>query len=173
MGAAENTGAVWRAGLEAVRLLWIVEGLILRREAAVYRYALIGGMVESLEVVAWADAWIGRLDECPDAVVGVSMGTSREYDLFASLAELAEKPVSDEALRLLCRMMSTFLEKHPKKLETVTHLLARLALDRAVPEEWSSEALRFDDARWLAEDGIFDVKAVQDEVLAFLHLHGS
>ncbi len=150
-----------------------MEGLILRREAAVYRYALINGLVERSEVIAWADAWIGRLDEYPDALVGVSLGTLREYDLFASLAELAEKPVSDEALSLLCRMMSTFLEKHPERLETVTQLLERLAIDGIFPEEWSSEAYGFDDARCLAEEGIFDMKAVQDEVLAFLQLHES
>ena len=145
-----------------------MEGLVLRQEAAVYRYALIGGMVETSEVIAWADAWIWRLDEYPDVLVDVSLGASRDCDLFAALAELAEKPISNEVLALLCRMMAAFVLKYPEKLETVTQLLERLALDGVFPEEGRSEALRFDDARCLAEDGIFDIKAVQDEVLAFL-----
>ena len=150
-----------------------MEGLVLKQEAAVYRYALISGIVEIAEVTAWADAWIWRLDEYPDALIDVSLSASRPDQLLMALGDLAEPSDSLSIFATLCRMMAHFLEKHPEKFKTVTQLLERLALDDTLPEECSSEAFRFDDARCLAEDGVLDLKVVHDEVMAFLTLHAS
>ena len=143
------------------------------REAAVHRYALLGGMVEPSEVVDWADAWIWRLDTVPDALVEVSLGGSRLNELLPALGQLAEQPRSSAAASLLFSLFALHLAQRPEKIRAVTQLLERLAIEHVLPDHLSAEAYSFDDAQCLAEEGMFDPTEVRRDLLAFLHRHGA
>jgi hypothetical protein len=142
-------------------------------EAAVHRYALLSGMVEPSEVVAWADAWIWRLDEVPDALVEVSLGGSHLNELLPALGQLAEQPMSSEAASLLFGLFALHLAQRPEEIRAVTSLLERLAIEQALPDHLSAEAYRSDDAQCLAEERMFDPTEVRRDILAFLHRHGA
>ena len=143
----------------------------LGQEAAVYRFALLGGIVETSEVIAWADAWIWRLEQYPDALVEVSVNGSRPNELLSAIGELAERPMSSEPLVTLLGLMSEYLSGRPTGFRIVTQLLARLATEHALQDGLSLEAASFDDFLTLADDGIFDPLDVQRDVLAFLKRH--
>ena len=145
-----------------------MQPLELGQGAAVYRFALLGGIVKTPEVIAWADAWIWRLEHYPDALVEVSLNGSRPNELLAALGELAEQPLSPEALVMLFSLMSDHLSERQLGFRTVTQLLAHMSIEGALPTALAAEAYRLDDSLCLAEGGIFDLAEVEQEISTFL-----
>jgi len=125
----------------------------LNEEASVYRFALLGGIVDTSEVIAWADAWIWRLEKNPDALVEVSLNGSRLNELLSALGALAERKLSLEASSMLCRLFLNSLSGRSRDFKPITRLLEHMCIEGALPEPLSAEAHGLDDQLSLAETG--------------------
>jgi hypothetical protein len=141
----------------------------LATEAAVYREALLGGIVEPAEVVAWADAWILCLDEIPEALVEVSYSQQRLNALLTGLNRLSSDTWDLAGIRLYFQMLERYLRADSSRLRTVTKTLFRLNLNNELPKTVSAEIYMLDDRLDLALDGIYEsLEQVYQDVLQAL-----
>ncbi|WP_420594471.1 hypothetical protein [Deinococcus sp.] len=146
------------------------------REAAVYREAVIDGIVPRKDIVAWADHWLMLLDDLPEALVDVAYSKGNLSRLTNALRELAPDRLDEPAFTLYMRLLAAWYERHPKGIRGVTQALYRLAVDKAVPESVSDDIYNFDDYLDLALDGHYGFGTVEDvekDVLAFLNSYAS
>ncbi|KQR36195.1 hypothetical protein [Deinococcus sp. Leaf326] len=101
----------------------------LRAEAAIHHLLLREGFMTGREVVAWADAWLMRLDDLPDELVDISLSRERANDILGALNRLAPPGLDADTFGRLCQLLHGQLERSPQALEAITALLWRVHYD--------------------------------------------
>lgn len=148
----------------------------MKEQAEFYRVALISGLVEVSEVIAWCDSVI-MAEESPDvAIIEASLfGSQGKYHVAEALSEAAGDCNSQQVRSRIFRLMHDLVVHDRKQALRVAWLLYRMALDNGGPhEENEPEMWHFYDAIDLAAEGIYgDEQKLIDEMLEFLEKHSS
>ncbi len=134
---------------------------------------LIAGVVQTADVVQWADDWIERLETPPDALLEVSLNGKRLNDLIHSLGVVADPQFSPESVELLCRLLHKHLVQKPDELHRVVHLLYRATVQGVLPDTFAHEVYRLDDFFDLAVQGSYGtVDDLYSETVEILERYG-
>lgn len=147
----------------------------LRAEAAIHHLLLREGFMTGREVVAWADAWLMRLDDLPDELVDISLSREKANDILGALNRLAPPGLDADTFGRLCQLLHGQLERSPQALETITALLWRVHYDsvdgtRPLMFEPSQGLYMFREYQNLIPDGYvhLTLDELRGEVLEFL-----
>jgi len=131
-----------------------------QRVSLLFRY----GVLNSAEVIAWADGMIAQMESPPDMLIELSIvAPEKTEDIIHCLGQLASRSDFWAAFRRAIPQFRDFIISHPENAEAIAHHFYLAAWETStsdVPADFRF-IFRFDDAFSLARDGICgDTKAV-------------
>ncbi|THF68866.1 hypothetical protein E7T06_14455 [Deinococcus sp. Arct2-2] len=143
-------------------------------EARVFYHLLIADVVQTVDVVRWADGWIVQLQTPPEALLEVSLNGKRLNDLIHSLRELADPKFSSDSVEMLCRMLHQHLVQQPDELQRVVRLLYGANVEGVLPDQFAHEVSMLDDLLDLAFQGSYGtVDDIHSETVDILERYGA
>jgi hypothetical protein len=146
----------------------------MKEQAEFYRAALLLGIIQIKDVIAWCDSIIIE-EELPDiAIIEASMSGSKGVNAVADALSGVKGGFDKRVVtKHIFGSMYDFVSQDRKQAPKVARQLYHMAIDNDVPsDEAEPEMWYFWDAIDLAVDGIHgDEEKLIDEMLQFLKVH--
>lgn len=148
----------------------------MKEQAEFYRVALLLGIIQIENAIAWCDSIIMK-EESPDiAIIEASISGSKGATAVAdALSEVKGEFDKRIVTKRIFGSMYDLVSQDRKQALKVARLLYHMAIDSDLPdEEVEPEMWYFDDAIYLARDRVYgDEEKVIDEMLQFLRTHSA
>jgi len=148
----------------------------MKEQAEFYKAALLLGMVQIKDVIAWCDSII-MAEETPDiAIIEASISGSKGVNAVADALSAVKGEFDKRAVtKRIFGSMYDLVNQDRKQAPKVARQLYHMAIDNDVPsDEAEPEMWYFWDAIDLAIDGVYGhEEKLIDEMLQFLKRHSA
>ncbi|CAM3487097.1 hypothetical protein DESA109040_14300 [Deinococcus saxicola] len=147
--------------------------LTLADEASFYRAALLGGLIDPAQVIAWADAWIMREARVPDGIINVSLSGGQINRIADALGQLEPEHLTEGGWRLYAGLLRKRWINGTLQPVEIAALLYGLVLSRYAPLGLENELRDFSDDFELVMLGLTPLEeqsapAAEERLWAFL-----
>lgn len=102
-------------------------------QASFYRAALLSGLADPAQVIAWADAWIMREERVPDGLINVSLSGGQINRMADALGELEPEHLTQGGWRLYAGLLRERWKVATLTPPEIAELLYSLALYHSPP----------------------------------------
>jgi hypothetical protein len=144
--------------------------LEIREHAELLAWRIKYGFIDSQVAIDWACKHV-IAEQSPSEQMLELAGLIRPdpLDVVSALRRIPGVLNNRRLFRRILGVMRETLQCEPELFPRITSALEQMCLHGEVPEEFASECFMFDDSRLLAEQGIFDLNKVRQDLIDYLN----